>query len=263
MRKYGFLTTCQVVAGSGDNPQSKVLVSRDLLSLGTSIVNMVATDGKTFDMNGYANAMYDGTGGPFIFGCRTNGAMVWDRLRALYGLKKDEYGPAEKTLRQTPVGQNMVFWQPRNESFPLSGSFPMVRCGNEKPGLGTDYSGLIEATLASVYYHSRNFTRETGETLYVTGGARKSPEILRRVAAIWNRPVTPIDEGGAALGAAVAGACAFLKSEGNPLKTEQYAGENLLGREQVVQPRQEDVLAFHRTGGYLQKFAIEEAKLIS
>jgi xylulokinase len=262
VRKYSFSPSCKIVAGSGDNPQSKVLVAGDLLSLGSSIVNMVSTDGKTLDMNGFANAMYDGVGRPFMFGCRTNGAIVWDRVRALYGLGKDDYAPAEEALRQAPIGQSLVFWQPRNESFPPSGSIDIVRIGNETPGLGTDYAGIIETTLAAVYHHSKGFTKATTEPLYVTGGARNSQEILRRVAAIWNRQVTPVAESGAALGAAVAGACAFLKAEGEAIDIEQYIGAALLKREQPFQPRAEDVLAFHRSAGFLDVFAAEEAKLL-
>ena len=125
--KYGFDPECRVAAGSGDNPQSKVLVTGDLLSLGSSFVIMVTSDGKTLDMNGFANAMYDGLGRPFIFGCRTNGALPWDRIRAIYGLGKEEYGPAEEALRRTPSGKNLVFWQPRNESFPPSGCYDLIR----------------------------------------------------------------------------------------------------------------------------------------
>ena len=88
------------------------------LNLDTSLVNMVSTDGKTLDTNGFANAMYDGVGRPFMFGCRTNGTMVWDQLRAMYGMEKEEYGPAEEVLQQAPVAHYMVFWQPKNESFP-------------------------------------------------------------------------------------------------------------------------------------------------
>jgi xylulokinase len=260
--KYGFSPGCKIAAGSGDNPQSKVLVAGDLLSLGTSLVFMVTTDGKTLDMNGYANAMYDGLGRPFIFGCRTNGAMAWDRVRAGYGLAKEEYRPAETALRETTAGQNLVFWQPRKESFPPSGSTDIVRMGEVAPGLGTDYAGVIESSLAAVYYHSRGFSRETGEPLYVTGGARNSPEILRRVAAIWRRPVIPVVGGGAALGAAVAGAMALPKSEGKQADVERFVDKNILGRGQEIFPRDEDIQSFHRPGGYLERFAIAESRLI-
>jgi xylulokinase len=263
VRKYGFSPSCKVVAGSGDNPQSKVLVAGDLLSLGTSIVNMVSTDGKTFDRNGFANAMYDGVGRPFMFGCRTNGTMVWDRLRAMYGLEKEEYIPAEGALKQAPPAQGLVFWQPRSESFPPSKNIEMVRIGNETPSMVTDYAGLIETTLAAVYHHSKSFMRETSEPLYVTGGARNSREIIRRVAAIWNRQIIPVEEGGAALGAAVAGACAFLKTERDTIDVEHYVDAGLLKKEPPFQPSNDDVLAFHRDGGYLDRFAVQEANLLA
>ena len=75
--RYGIPGDCAIVAGSGDNPQSKVLAEGTLLSLGTSFVIM--TEGK--DPTVRANAMYDGLGRPFLFGCRTNGALSWEAVR--------------------------------------------------------------------------------------------------------------------------------------------------------------------------------------
>jgi hypothetical protein len=69
----------------------------------------------------------------------------------------------------------------------------------------------------------------------------------------------PLDEGGAALGAAVAGACAFLKLS---KKTGGKLGLEFIKSNQTVQPNPEDVAAFHRPGGYLETFAREEAKLL-
>jgi xylulokinase len=258
--KYGFSPTCKIIAGSGDNPQAKVLVNGDLLSLGTSIVNMVSTDGEILDMNGYASAMYDGVGRPFMFGTRTNGVMVWDNLRARYGLKKNEYVPAEEALEKAPVGENLLFWQPKNESFPPSASIDMTRIGSFPPELGLDYAALIETTLAAVYTYSKGFTLETGDTLYVTGGARNSNEILRRIAAIWNRPVTPIDAGGAALGAAVAGVIVYRRSEG--AEDNFLANTGLLQTGGIIHPLQEDVRVFHEPGGFLERYADGEKKVL-
>ena len=260
--KYGFNPACRIAVGSGDNLQSKVLVAGDLLSLGTSFVNMVSTDGKTLDMNGLANAMYDGVGRPFMFGCRTNGAMVWDQLRAMYGMGKEGYGPAEAALQQVPVARYMVFWQPKNESFPASSSFDLVRISHATQTLGADYAGLIESTLAAIYEHSRGFTRDTTEPLYVTGGATDSPGIMKRVAAIWKRQIIPVEKGGAALGAAVAGAYAFSKSEGEEMDVEKFSS-NLLKRREPIPPRPEDASAYHGSDGYLERFVAEEAKLIT
>ena len=90
--------------------------------------------------------------------------------------------------------------------------------------------------------------------LYVTGGANKSPEILRRVAAIWNKPVVRIEEAGAALGAAAAGAYAFLKTTGKEVKIEEI-NKKLLKRDDVIHPLAEDVKAYHSSGGYLEKLS--------
>jgi xylulokinase len=259
IKKYGFSSRCKIAAGSGDNPQAKVLVAGDLLSLGTSFVNMTATNFGTKDPNGLANAMYDGVGRPFIFSCRTNGALVWDQLRASYGMKKEEYSVAEEALQKAAVARNLVFWQPRTESFPPSGSFDLTRI-DSPISLSSDYSGLIETTLSAVYYHSRHFTRNAGP-LYVTGGASSSHGILRRISAIWERSVIPIEKAGASMGAAVSGISALYKSEGEDFDVQQFC-LSLLKRETAIQPQAEDVDDFHSPGGFLERFTAEEDRLL-
>jgi len=221
-RKYGFSPDCRIATGSGDNPQSKVLVSGDLLSLGSSFVNMISTDGKARDMSGAACAMYDGVGRPFLFGCRTNGTLVWDRMRAMHGMSKDDYTPAEAALQKAPPGQSLVLWQPRDESFPASGSFELTRIGSAT-NLDADYSGIVESSLAAVYLHSKDFTPLTTSRLSAMGGATGSSEVVRRVAAIWGRPVVVTGKAGAALGTSVAGVSALLKSEGVDFDTEEFS----------------------------------------
>ena len=263
VEKYGFHPECQVITGSGDNPQAKTLVAGDLLSLGTSFVNMVSTDGDVHDMSGTANAMYDGIGRPFMFGCRTNGAMVWDRVRALYGLGKEGYEPAETALKEVTPGSSMTFWQPKNESLPPSGSFDIIRVNpHADTWLGLDYSGVIETSLAAVYTHSERFTGTNNVPLYVTGGATDSPEIMRRVAAIWNREIIPIEKGGPALGAAVAGVHAYYKSLNAAFDLEEFS-RSVLRRRVPITPRPVDVAAYHPPGKYLEQFRVEEAKIIA
>ncbi len=252
IEKYGFDGGCAVIAGSGDNPQAKVPVAGDLLSLGTSFVNMVSTDGEMLDPEGFANAMYDGINRPFMFGCRTNGAMVWDAVRNNYGLAKEAYAPAETALKQTAPGQFMTFWQPKTESFPVSGAFDLIR-SNAQPTLAEDYTGIIETSLAAVYIYSAVFTKQTQAPLFVTGGATDSPEIMRRVAGIWNRPTLPVEKGGAALGAAVAGIKALHDAENEPFDIETFSA-SVLKRGEPIQPHPEDVAAYHGEGKYLQRF---------
>ena len=256
IEKYGFEGRCAVIAGSGDNPQAKVPVAGDLLSLGTSFVNMVSTDGDTLDPEGFANAMYDGINRPFMFGCRTNGAMVWDAVRNNYGLAKEEYAPAEAALQEVAPGQFMTFWQPKTESFPVSRAFDLIRA-DAQPILAEDYTGIIETSLAAVYVYSAVFTKQTQAPLFVTGGATDSPEIMRRVAGIWNRPTLPVEKGGAALGAAVAGVKTLYEAdpdtENEPFDIESFSA-SVLKRGEPIQPHPEDVAAYHGEGKYLQRF---------
>ncbi|MDE0318109.1 MAG: FGGY family carbohydrate kinase [Candidatus Poribacteria bacterium] len=254
VERHGFSEECSIIAGSGDNPQAKVPVAGDLLSLGTSFVNMVSTDGETLDPEGYANAMYDGIGRPFMFGCRTNGAMVWDAVRNHYGLAKEEYEPAEAALQDVSPGQFMTFWQPRAESFPVSAAFDLIRTNDSSaPNLAKDYTGVIETSLAAVYVYSKVFTKPSQEPLYVTGGATGSPQIMRRVAGIWNRPVVPVEKGGAALGAAVAGVKAYCSHVGESFDVEAFSAA-VLKRGELIQPNPTDVEAYHGKGNYLQRF---------
>lgn len=252
VEKYGFDGNCAVIAGSGDNPQAKVPIAGDLLSLGTSFVNMVSTDGDTLDPEGFANAMYDGINRPFMFGCRTNGAMVWDAVRNSYGLAKAEYAPAEAALKQVAPGQFMTFWQPKTESFPVSGAFDLIRSVGQ-PILAEDYTGIIETSLAAVYTYSAVFTKQTQAPLFVTGGATDSPEIMRRVAGIWNRPTLPVEKGGAALGAAVAGVKALHDAANEAFDIEAFSA-SVLKRGEPIQPHPEDVEAYHGEGKYLERF---------
>jgi sugar (pentulose or hexulose) kinase len=188
-----------------------------------------------------------------MFGCRTNGALRWDDVRALHGLGKKEYAPAETMLRATPPGNRgrLLLWQPEDESFPRSGGFPPVRIGYESPEPEADYAGIVESTLATLYLYSRSFMT-TAETLSVTGGAAASPGVLRRVAAIWDRSAVPIGHTGAALGAAVSGAYMLLAGQGKSPPQSEFAA-SFVERRPALTPDPEDVAVFHRPGGVLDQ----------
>ena len=121
---------------------------------------------------------------------------------------------------------------------------------------------MIESSLAAIYTHSEGFTGTDNLPLYATGGATDSPGIMRRVAAIWNREVMPIENGGPALGAAVAGIHAYCKSRNEPFCLEDYC-RSVLRRSMPITPRPEDVAAYHAPGAYLERFRTEEAKIVA
>ena len=263
VERHGFDPACVVGIGSGDNPMSKVLVEDSLLSLGTSFVIMAATDGATLDERGYANAMYDGLDRPFCFGCRTNGALRWDDVRAIHCLAKNDYAAADTALASTPVGNDgrMMLWHREAESFPVAGQCEIIRRGYEQPELAADYAGIIESSLASVYLNSRHFMA-SGGTLYVTGGPSSSGNVLRRVAAIFNREVVAVESGGAALGAAASAACLYHKDQGKQIDPAAYCS-SLLEHTSAVSPRPEDVRACHGENGLISRYTQLEQRLIA
>ena len=263
IKKFGFNPNCAIGIGSGDNPQTKILIKGSLLSLGTSFVNMVETNGLTFDMEGSTNAMYDAFDHPFMFGCRTNGALRWDDIRQTFGMKKEDYVHSEKALNDTPPGNKgrMLLWQAEKESFPVSESFGPIRIGYDNKDFAADFVGIVESTLADVYLHSKSFM-QNDDTLYVTGGATESPGIMAKVAAIWNRNIIPLEKGGAALGAAVSGAYMALCAEKTNVNDKEFASSFLKKRD-PIKPNPEYVKIYHDADGFLKKYNDVKAEVIA
>jgi len=248
VKKFGFSAEARVLIGSGDNPQTKVLVAGDLLSLGTSFVMMVDTGNGLVDTRGWGNAMYDGVGRPFLFGCRTNGAMVWDRLRQRAGLAAQDFRTGEAALAASAPGDVLALWQPDTESFPPSPSLPLTVAGGDD-SFAKAYPGCVDSALGLLYRGSLPWLAGQSATakaspLSVTGGPTSSPGIVKRIAAIWNRPVVTIGTTGAALGTAAA-ALAF-----------DGVTTPLLPPSVPVLPDPRHVEALHRPGGALDR--IEE-----
>ncbi len=245
--RYGLPAEALVLAGSGDNPQSKVLAPGDLLSLGTSFVLMA--EGSR-PIKG-ANAMYDGLGRPFLFGCRTNGSLTWEAVRRGHGLGADDFAACEAALASIPAGSILRVLQRERESFPES---PAVDYGRQED-FAADYAGAVDSALGLLWLGSRGFASgpALGE-MAVTGGAAASEGTLRRIAAIWDRPVARIGEAGAAAGAAVAAAVALVP-EGEREAYASRAAAAVSGRSLRVEASPPELAAYHKEGGYLSRLA--------
>lgn len=260
-KKYGFNSDCMVGIGSGDNPMTKVLAPGSLLSLGTSFVIMANTGAEAIDSRGWANAMYDGLDRPFCFGCRTNGALRWDEVRAMHGLGRRDYAPADDALEGTPPGNDgrLMVWYREVESFPPAPASEPLRFGYDNPELAADYTGIVESSLASLFLNSRHFMAPGGE-LYVTGGPSGSRAVLRRVAAVFGRPAVSLASGGAALGAAAVAACLYLQELDPGFDPAAYCG-GLLERGEEVVPSREALDMFHGERGMMNAYLRVEEKL--
>jgi len=241
--RYGMPGDCAVVAGSGDNPQSKVLAEGSLLSLGTSFVLM--TEGRTPHL--CANAMYDGLGRPFLFGCRTNGALVLEALRRAHGLARDDFATSDAALEAFPPGSVLRLFQPERESFPASGPLDIgIRA--DFPG---DYAGAVDAALGLMVLASEPFG-SVGAGLTVTGGVASSRVMLRRIATLWGTRALPVAEAGAAAGAAIAAACALVaERERGEIARRGRMGATKPGI--AIEPDADLVEACRKPGGYLER----------
>jgi xylulokinase len=251
--RYGLSPECAIVAGSGDNPQSKVLASGALLSLGTSFVIMV--EGEKPHVS--ANAMYDGLGRPFLFGCRTNGALAWESVRTAHGLAANDFAASEAALASEAPGTAVRIAQNERESFPDSSAM-------SPPSLGSfarDYAAAVDASLGLMAIASAPFAGKVAEVA-VTGGAAASRGVLARVAAIWGARALPIADAGAAAGAAVAAACALVpEAERDDLADRARAVAARPGKS--VEPDAKAVAAYRGSGGYLERLGKELGKAVS
>jgi xylulokinase len=250
VERHGFSPDCRIVAGSGDNPQSKVLASGALLSLGTSFVLMV----EGAKPHVAANAMYDGLGRPFLFGCRTNGALSWESVRTAHGLAANDFDASENALVSEAPGSGLRIVQAERESFPDSPAIAMPSLGS----FAKDYAAAIDSALGLVALGSAPFAGKVAEVA-VTGGAAKSDCVLARIAAIWGAPALPIADAGAAAGSAVAAACALVpEGERDALADKARAVAARPGK--AVEPDPKAVAAYRAPGGYLDRLAEAFAK---
>ena len=243
-RYYDVPKDCVIAVGSGDNPQSKVLTHGDVLSLGTSFVYMVATKTPIVDVEGYANSMYDGIGRPFVFACRSNGALVWDRLREIFGAAED-FARSAQALAAADPRATVAIWQPYMESYPLAPPLPHREIERGEGSFERWYPAVVDSALILTYAFARGFAGDSTAPLAVTGGPSADPNILARIAAIWRRPVVPVTCGGAALG----GALSALAAIGCDARRLDRIRRDLVVTGKRVVPDRRLVDAFHGPDG--------------
>ena len=243
-QRYGVPGGCVVTVGSGDNPQSKVLAHGDVLSLGTSFVYMIDTKAPVVDLQGFANGMYDGIGRPFVFACRTNGALVWDRLRAIFGASGD-FARSARALAAADPRATVAIWQPYAESYPVAPPLPHRGIERGEGSFERWYPAVVDSALILTYAFARGFAGDSTTPLAVTGGPSADPNVLARIAAIWRRPVVPVVGGGAALG----GALSALAAVGYDSAQLDRIRSALVATGKRIVPDNRLVDAFHRADG--------------
>jgi xylulokinase len=134
-------------------------------------------------------------------------------------------------------------WQPYAESYPVAPPVPnaaaAAAAGEQFDAL---YPAVVDSALVLTRHYARGFERGAG-TLAVTGGPSGSDEIVRRVAAVFERPVTVVGSSGAALGSALSAWQTLCDARGADSDLSRVRRE-LVPRKDAVEPDADLVRAY-------------------
>lgn len=133
-----------------------------------------------------------------------------------------------------------------------------------KVDFASDYAAVVDSSLGLVYRYGMKIAgagaAASQQAMSVCGGPSTSAGIMRRIAAIWNRPAIQAGQAGAALGAALAAAVALV-AEGEREALAETLRQAIFAGKPVVQPDAAMVRAYHAPGGYLDQLDAAFQKL--
>ncbi|MHC4481388.1 MAG: xylulokinase, partial [Planctomycetota bacterium] len=249
--RHGFARDCQVVAWSGDNPNSLIgvgLVKPGLvgISLGTSDTYFGFMQQCRTDPHGEGHVFGAPTGDYMTLICFKNGSLARERVRDAYGLDWEGFSEA---LRRTPPGNGggimLPYFEP--EIVPKVLEPGVSRFGLDEDDAAANCRAVVEAQMMSMRIHSRWMSVRSSR-IYATGGASANPEILRIMADVHDCPVHRFEvSNSAALGAALRAAQAHLAQAGQPPPWEEVVAgfaEPVPGSR--IEPDPEAVAAYDR-----------------
>lgn len=225
VEKYGFAPDCQIVAWSGDNPNSLIGVGgyapgTAVISLGTSYTYFAAMEEPRVDPDGYGHVFGNPAGGFMSLICFKNGALAQEEIRKKHGLSWAEF---DRLFQETPPGNNdnlmLPYFVP--EITPLVLQPGVVKKGSDAFVNGKDRNAEIRAVVESQALRLKLHSAWIGEatnTIRVTGGASKSQPNCQTLADVFDARIELLDtENAPALGAAMRAAEADKASTWNEL----------------------------------------------
>jgi len=271
----GISTFARVYEPTGDNPGTRVTIKdredgtpSTVISLGTSITGNIGLAEEQVDTSGNLALMFDYVGRPFYLVCRTNGTARWDEAR---DISRSDYKGQDRILSQyldgvianagTARPAEILFNYAKNETFPEIKIY-QKRHGFDQGNPKNDLRATIESSLADIAVHAGEFIPEG--PVEVAGGGSKSPEVVRMLAAMLNRPIV-VSEGsseGACLGSNYAAQFFYL----NEIRTTETPLAQIVGTASagtLVEPNAALVRYYHQDGGYLDQFRAAQAPLLN
>ncbi len=221
VERYGFSKDCRVLPFSGDNPCSLIgmgLVEpgKVALSLGTSdtLFACMSAPRTSSKGEGCLFASPDGTNYMALI-CFMNGSLAREAVRDQFGL---DWNGFEEMLSSSKAGNGggmmLPFFGP--EIVPKVEAPKVIRKDLDPGDVARNVRGVIEAQAISSVIHSR-WMGVPIRSLYVTGGASQSTEILQIFADVHSCPVHRFETtNSAALGAALRACFSFRRQQGEP-----------------------------------------------
>ncbi len=209
--KYGFSPETELIAWSGDNPNSLIGVGAyapgaAVISLGTSHTFFAPMNEPKVDPRGYGHVFGSPSGGFMSLICFKNGALAQEEIRKQAGINWNQF---DQYLDNTPPGNNGNMMLPYfiPEITPLVSRNEPVYRGSEDFREGRDMPARVRAVVEAQALRLRLYSdwiEERSQLLRVTGGAAKSTPVCQILADVFNAPIERLEiSDSAALGAAL------------------------------------------------------------
>ncbi|MFX1590065.1 MAG: xylulokinase [Promethearchaeota archaeon] len=207
VKKYGFNPDTNLIAWSGDNPNSLIgvgLIKKGMaaISLGTSDTYFSYLQNLHLDYNGEGHVFGAPTGDYMSLICFKNGSLAREKVKNKFKLNWESF---TEILNKTSPGNNGKIMLPYffPEIVPKVLKPKVYRFGFDEKDLYGNIRGIIEAQFLAMRLHSK-WIGEKPTEIYSTGGASVNKEILQVLANIFNAKIRMFEiTDSAALGAAL------------------------------------------------------------
>jgi xylulokinase len=248
---YG-LPPASVIAWSGDNPCS--LVGTGLVREGLVAISLGTSD-TIFGLMSSSRPSEDGTG-MTVF---KNGSLARERVRDEFHLDWPGFAAALRQTRPAAGAGMMLPWfEPEITPLVLK---PGVRRYGIDPADGpANVRAIVESQMMALALHSRWMGAEVS-TIYATGGAAASREILQVMADVFDAEVFQLQSGNsAALGAALRACHADRMADRQPISWEEVVSGFAEPRpDSRIVPVRENVVIYR---ALIEEYAAREAQAL-
>jgi len=241
VKKFGFSADTQLIAWSGDNPNSLIGVGliqkgKVALSLGTSDTYFGYIKNLSLDLNGEGHVFGAPTGDYMSLICYKNGSLARERVKDSFNLDWNQFS---EVLKKTPPGNHgkiiLPYFQP--EIVPLVLQSGVHRFGLDENDVEGNVRAIVESQFLSMRLHSE-WIGEAPREIYATGGGSINRDILQVAADIFSTNIRQFNvPASAALGAALRAAKSHYDSKGRNISWQEITDTFLdIQKSVVIEP---------------------------